>query len=206
MIARAIGAAVTPPVPAWSESATATATCGVVGRREGDEPRVVAAGDAGLGGPRLARDRNAGDLGGGAGARLAPPAPSWRSARLPWTGLIASFHSSGSKRWITLPSGATMRSTSFGSMTTPPFATPAATSAICSGVDDQALLAEREPAGVDLARARRVVEASVSVEAADQHLLGGKLDRRAARRSRTASRTRGRRRRRAPCRCCRRPS
>ena len=49
-------------------------------------------------------------------------------------GLIAVFHSFGSKPWMTFPSGATMRSTSLGSMTTPPFATPAATSAICSGV------------------------------------------------------------------------
>jgi hypothetical protein len=49
-------------------------------------------------------------------------------------GFIAVFHSFGSDSTITFPSGATMRSTRVGSMTTPRFATAAAMSAIWSGV------------------------------------------------------------------------
>ena len=68
MIAFAIGAAVVPPTPCWFSRQTATATFGAVGRREGDERGRVHAVDAGLGRAGLARHRDAGDLGRGAGA------------------------------------------------------------------------------------------------------------------------------------------
>ena len=67
-------------------------------------------------------------------------------------GLIAFLHSFGLERSITFPSGATILSTSVGCMTIPSFPTPAATSAIWSGVDEEPLLAEGEPARVDLVR------------------------------------------------------
>ena len=70
MMARATGAAVAPPVPAWSERATATATRGLSTGANAMNQVSFAPGSAGLRGAGLAGDANARDLRGGAGARL----------------------------------------------------------------------------------------------------------------------------------------
>ena len=82
----------------------------------------------------------------------------------------------GSRRLITRPSGSTTRLQICGFIRLPPLATAAATSAICSGVTSEALLADRDAGDVD-----RVVAAEqlpAFVDAARVDLVVGQVDRR----------------------------
>ena len=116
-----------------SRRCTATAYRGASAGREADEPRVRRRPCVGLRGTGLARDGHAGDLRVRCRCRAGRPAPSSRCSvcggrrrhRTSSTGVGSIVADRPRRR------RRGSASTTCGSMITPPFATPAATSAIC---------------------------------------------------------------------------
>ena len=84
----------------------------------------------------------------------------------------------GSSSSIVRPSGSVAFWRKVGFISVPSLATAAATSAICIGVDEQPLLADRHPADVD--RVVRVEQAAAVVDAARRHLVVGEVQLRVA--------------------------
>ena len=92
----------------------------------------------------------------------AVPVPSlttWLIIAPTWRGRLGRHHARrllGLERVLTVrPSGSTILSPRRGSISTPPLATAAATIAICSGVTEQLVLADRHAPDVDRAVRRR---------------------------------------------------
>ena len=134
MTSCAIGAAVSPPVEFCCSTTTAIATSGSVAAGEADEPGRVRPAMPVSAVPVLPPTRSARDPGQRCRCRPRPPSFIIARHRLAVSGLTARPSSCGLVRTTTEPSGATIRSTTYGSITTPSLAIAAATIAICSGV------------------------------------------------------------------------
>ena len=139
-----------PPVPRWCSSATATATFGLSAGAKAMNQVVFTPACPVSAVPVLPATAIAGDLRRRAGAAGHDRLHHRRRAARPSRGEIGAPSSCGLRsRLIVSVRARRSARRRCGCMTTPPFATAAATIAIWSGVTEQALLAEREPARVD---------------------------------------------------------
>ncbi len=208
MTSRAIGAAVAPPVPDWFWSTTAIASSAgalLVSPGEGDEPRRVRAGDACLACPRLAADRVARDLGGGPRSALdgEPHHGCHGIGRVPAHRLADQCRPLPDQD---LPTGPDDPVDGVGLHEPAPDADRAGDHGHLQRRDEHSLLPEGHAPRVDIGVHLRVVEAAIAGTGRSPRARRTGSRAAAARRSRSASRSRGCASRRAPCRCCRRRS
>ena len=173
-------------------SVTATAICGSLDRRVGDEPDLVELAGrqrevgAVLRRAGLAGDRDARERGRRAGAVAGPRSPSSGRPRAPSTASSRRCRARGATVCTTWPSALTISLVRCGAIRRPPLATAAATIAICSGVTSSPpspmpTRPTSAPAGE-----RQVAGVAGIAHAARRQLVGGQVDRRRASRSRAA--------------------